>query len=146
MAITRVAWEVGEQSEAPFAEIPYDLVFDPKVIEMLRQEQVREALEDYIKRFNQLIDQSRYFKRRTFTYYNASMVAKALSDNGFFDAAHSVSLNAGDKIEITSKTQLEELVRSEKEGITSDVDLRKKFDAVEKLLHRNANVGGSTHS
>lgn len=139
-AINRVAAEVDEQSEAPFADIPYDLVFDPKVIEMLQQERVREALEDYIKRFNELIDHSQYFKRGTFTYYNANVIAKALSDNGFFDAAHSVSLNAGENVEIRSKKQLEELVNGEKEGITSDPDLRKKFDAVEKLLYKNANV------
>ncbi len=111
-AISRIAGKVDNQSEAPFAEIPYDLVFDPKVVEMLQQEQVRDALEDYIKRFNELIDQSQYFKRGTFTYYNAGVIAKALADNGFFDAAHSVSLNAGEKTEITSKEQLEELVRS----------------------------------
>lgn len=140
IAISRVAAEVDEQSDAPFADIPYDLVFDPKVIELLQQEQVREALEDYIKRFNELIDHSQYFKRGTFTYYNAGVIAKALSENGFFDAAHSVSLNAGEKVEITSKKQLEELVNGEKEGITSDPDLRKKFDAVEKLLYKNTNV------
>jgi len=142
IAINRVAAEVDEQPEAPFAEIPYDLVFDPKVVEMLQQEQVRAALEDYIKRFNELIDQSQYFKRGTFTYYNADVIAKALADNGFFDAAHSIRLNSGEKVEITSKKQLEELVKGEKEGITSDAELRKKFDAVEKLLHKNANVRG----
>lgn len=140
IAINRVAAEVDEQPKAPFAEIPYDLVFDPKVVEMLQQEQVREALEDYIKRFNELIDQSQYFKRGTFTYYNADVIAKALADNGFFDAAHSIRLNSGEKVEITSKKQLEELVKDEKEGISSDAELRKKFDAVEKLLHKNANV------
>ena len=30
---------------------------------MLEQDQVQEALEDYVKRFNELIDQSTYFKR-----------------------------------------------------------------------------------
>ncbi|RJL03292.1 phage infection protein [Paracoccus aestuarii] len=140
IAIHRVAAEVDEQPEAPFAEIPYDLVFDPKVVEMLQQEQVREALEDYIKRFNELIDQSQYFKRGTFTYYNADVIAKTLADNGFFDAAHSISLNSGEKVEITSRKQLEQLVKGEKEGITSDAALRKKFNAVEKLLHKNANV------
>lgn len=140
IAINRVAAEVDEQSEAPFANIPYDLVFDPKVIELLQQEQVREALEDYIRRFNELIDQSHYFKRGMFTYYNAGVIAKALADNGFFDAAHSVSFNAGEKVEITSKKQLEDLITGEKEGITSDADLRKKFEAIEKLLHKNANV------
>lgn len=140
MAVSRVSAEVDEQTEAPFADIPYDLVFDPKVVELLQQDQVQDALEDYIRRFNELIDHSQYFKRGTFTYYNAGVIAKALAENGFFDAAHSVSLNAGEKVEITSKEQLEELVRGEKEGIMSDADLRKKFDAIEKLLHKNVNV------
>jgi len=139
-AILRIAAEVDEQFEAPYAEIPYDLVFDIKVVEMLRQEQVQEALEDYIKRFNKLIDNSQYFKRGTFTYYNADVIAKSLADNGFFDAAHSISLNAGEKIVITSKKQLEELVKKEKEDITSDSDLRKKFQTLEKILHKNVNV------
>lgn len=140
IAINRVAAEVAEQSEAPFADIPYDLVFDPKVVELLQQENVLEALEDYIKRFNELIGQSQYFKRGTFTYYHAGVIAKNLAENGFFDAAHSISLNAGEKVEITSKKQLEELIKGEKDSITSDADLRKKFDAVEKLLHKNVNV------
>ena len=139
-AILRIADEVANQTDAPFADIPYDLVFDPKVVDMLKQDQIREALEDYIKRFNELIDQSTYFKRGTFTYYNASAIAKALADNGFFDAAHSVRLNADEKIEITSRKQLEELVKKEKEGITSDDELRKKFEAIEKLLYKNVNV------
>ena len=139
-AITRIASEVEMQSEAPFAEVPYDTVFDPKVVELLQQVKVQDALEDYVNRLNELIDKSRYFKRGTFTYFNANMIAKALADNGFFDAAHSVNLNAAEKVEITSKKQLEELIKHEKEGIASDAALRKKFDDIEKLLHRNVNV------
>lgn len=140
VAIMRVAEEVENQADAPFADIPYDLVFDAKVVELLNQDQTREALEDYIKRFNELIDQSTYFKRGTFTYYNAAVIAKTLADNGFFDAAHSVSLNAGVQVEITSSKQLEDLVKEEKEGITADPALRKKFEAIEKLLNKNVSV------
>jgi uncharacterized protein with HEPN domain len=140
LAVTRIADEVAGQSDAPFSEVPYDLIFDPKVVELLEQGQVREALADYVKRFNELIDHSTYFKRGTFSYYNASIVAKALADNGFFDAAHSVSLNSDSKVEITSKDQLEALIKREKEGISSDAALRKKFEAIEKLLYKNANV------
>src|SRR3546814_4851425 len=78
--------------------------------------QIREALEDYVKRFNELIDQSTYFKRGTFTYYNASVIAKALADNGFFDAAHSIRLNADEKVEITSSGQLDELVKKDRKS------------------------------
>ena len=140
VAVLRIAEEVEHQSEAPFASIPYDIVFDDRVVVMLKQDDIRDALEDYVKRFNELIDQSTYFKRGKFTYYNASVIAKALTVNGFFDAAHSVSLNADEKIEITSKDQFEKLIASEKEGITSDSALRRKFAVIEKLLHKNVSV------
>lgn len=139
-AVIRINDEIKIQSDAPFADIPYDLVFDPKVVEMLEKEQVQEALEDYVVRFNELIDQSTYFKRGTFTYYNAGEIAKALESNGFFDAAHSVRLNADHHVEITTKQQLEDLVKAEKEGIAADAKLRKTFEAIEKLLHRNVSV------
>ncbi|SOC21725.1 AAA domain-containing protein [Rhodobacter sp. JA431] len=139
-AVIRINDEIKIQSDAQFADIPYDLVFDPKVVEMLEKEQVQEALEDYVVRFNELIDQSTYFKRGTFTYYNAGEIAKALESNGFFGAAHSVRLNADRHVEITTKQQLEDLVKAEKEGIAADAKLRKTFEAVEKLLHRNVSV------
>jgi len=122
-AVIRINDEIKTQSDAPFADIPYDLVFDPKVVEMLDKQQVQEALEDYVVRFNELIDQSTYFKRGTFTYYNAGEIAKALESNGFFDAAHSVRLNADQHVEITTKQQLEDLVKAEKEGIAADAKL-----------------------
>src|SRR3546814_16104780 len=102
--------------------------------------QIREALEDYVKRFNELIDQSTYFKRGTFTYYNASVIAKALADNGFFDAAHSIRLNADEKVEITSSGQLDELGKKEKEGLNADAALRKKCEIIEKLIHKTVSV------
>lgn len=139
-ALLRINDEIKVQSDAPFGDIPYDLVFDSKVVEMLENAQVQEALEDYVNRFNELIDQSAYFKRGTFTYYNATEIAKALEANGFFDAAHSVSLNADEQVEITTKKQLEDLIKAEKEGIAADAKLRKTFEAVEKLLHRNVSV------
>lgn len=139
-AVIRINDEIKNQSDAPFADIPYDLVFDPKVVEMLENQQVQEALQDYVVRFNDLIDQSAYFKRGTFTYYNAGEIAKALESNGFFNAAHSVRLNADRHVEITTKQQLEDLVKAEKEGIAADAKLRKTFEAIEKLLHRNVSV------
>lgn len=139
-AILRVNEEVQNQSDAPYASIPYDLVFDDKVMEMLGQEKVQGALEEYVKRFNELIDRSTYFRRGVFTYYNATEIAKALAGNGFFDAAHSVSLNADKRIEIKSKKDLEELIAAEKSEITSDPELRKMFVDVEKLLYKNVTL------
>lgn len=141
-ALIRVKDEILAQKDAPFADIPYDIIFDDKVLSFLETKDFKEAIEDYITRYNELLANSTYFKKGTFNYYNAATIAKSLADNGFFDAEHTVSLNADEKLEITSQKQLEELIAKEKEGISNDKNLRKKFAEIEKQITKNANVRG----
>lgn len=139
-ALIRVKDEVMAQKDAPFADIYYDTIFDEKVLSFLGTKDVKTAIESYIKKYNELLAVSTYFRKGTFNYYNAATIAKSLADNGFFDAKHTVNLNADEKLEITSQKQLEDLIAKEKEGISKDKDLRKKFAAIEKLITKNANV------
>ena len=136
-AVLRVADEVFTQDDFPFSEVPYDLVFDPKVLEFLESEEVKGMIEDYIRKYNELIDQSTYFKRGTFNYYNASVIAKTLASNGFFDASHSVNLNADESVEIKTSAELQALIQTEKDGITSDPELRNTFGKIESSLIKN---------
>ncbi len=139
-ALIRIKDEVLAQKDAPFADIPYDTIFDEKVLSFLGSKDVKTAIENYIKKYNELLAASTYFKKGIFNYYNAATIAKSLADNGFFDAKHTVNLNADVKLEITSQKQLEELIAKEKEGILRDKDLRKNFADVEKLITKNVNV------
>ena len=139
-ALFRVKDELFAQKDAPFADIRYDIIFDEKVLNVLATKDFKTAIEDYIKKYNELLAASTYFKKGTFNYYNAATIAKSLADNGFFDAKHSVRLNADTNLEITSQKQLEELIAKEKEGISNDKDLRKKFAEIEKLITKNATV------
>ena len=139
-ALIRVKDELLAQKDAPFADIHYDRIFDEKVLGFLGTKDFKTAIEAYIKKYNELLAASTYFKKGTFNYYNASTIAKSLADNGFFDAKHTVSLNADKNLEITSQKQLEELIAKEKEGISKDVELKKKFAEIEKLITKNANV------
>jgi hypothetical protein len=139
-ALIRVKDEVLAQKDSPFADIIYDRIFDEKVLNLLGAKDVKTAIESYIKKYNELLSASTYFKKGTFNYYNAATIAKNLADNGFFNANHSVNLNADEKLEITSQKQLEELIAKEKELISNDKELRKKFDALEKLMYKNATV------
>ncbi|MBN1687572.1 MAG: phage infection protein [Candidatus Omnitrophica bacterium] len=139
-ALIRVKDEMIAQKDAPFADIQYDTIFDEKVLSFLGTKDVKTAIESYIKKYNELLAASTYFKKGTFNYYNAATIAKSLADNGFFDAKHSVNLNAQEKLEITSQNQLEELIAKEKEGISNDKELRKKFADIEKLIKKNVNV------
>jgi hypothetical protein len=139
-ALVRVKEEVLAQKDAPFSGVAYDTIFDEKVVTFLETKDFKTAIEDYIKRYNELLAASTYFKKGTFTYYNAATIAKNLADNGFFKANHSVTLNAKEKREITTQKQLEELIAKEKEGISQDKALRGKFEEIEKLLYKNAEV------
>lgn len=139
-ALLRIRDELESQKEAPFAEIQYDTIFDEKVAAALGSKDFKAAIHEYIEKYNELLDASTYFKRGTFTYYNAATIAKNLATNGFFEAAHTITFNADEKREIGSKKELEELIQAEKESILADKDLQKRFAAVEKILQKNASV------
>lgn len=141
-ALVRVEKEVIDQKGTPFADISYDTIFDEKVLSFLGSKDVKTAIENYIRKYNELLDSSTYFKKGIFNYYNAATIAKNLSDNGFFNAKHTVSLNAGERIEITSQKELEELIAKEKESISKDKVLREKFAGIEKMISKNVNLRG----
>ena len=140
IALNRIRDEVANRPDAPLKDIPYDLIFDERVQGFLETKDFKKAIGDYIKKYNELLAASTYFKKGVFNYYNAAQIAKNLADNGFFAAKHSVNLNAGEKKEITTQKELEDLIASEKEAISNDKDLRKKFAEIEKLIQKNATV------
>lgn len=140
-ALTRISKELENQTDAPFADIAYDVIFDDKVLSVITEKDIKAALQDYMKRYNLLLSASVYFKRGTFDYYNASKIAKALADNGFFEAAHSVNLNASSSQEvITSQKELEKVITDEKDSILKDPQLKAAFNKVAKALEKNENV------
>ena len=139
-ALRRVKHELDEQKDAPFAEIHYDAIFDDKVLTLLGTKNVKEAIDAYIKKYNELLAASTYFKKGVFNYHNANTIARSLADNGFFNAHHTVNLNGTEKVEITSQKQLEELIQKEKDAILKDKQLRKQFDDIDKLMMKNVTV------
>jgi hypothetical protein len=140
IALNRIKDEVANRPDAPLKDVPYDLIFDDKVQSFLGTKDFKTAIDAYIKKYNELLAASTYFKKGIFTYYNAAQIAKQLADNGFFEANHSVILNAGEKKEITTRQELEDMIASEKEAISNDKELRKKFADIEKLIQKNATV------
>lgn len=140
IALNRIKDEVASRPDAPLKDVPYDLIFDDKVQGFLDTKDFKTAIDAYIKKYNELLAASTYFKKGVFNYYNAAQIAKQLADNGFFAASHSVNLNAGEKKEITTHKELEDLIASEKAAISNDKDLRKQFSDIEKLIQKNATV------
>lgn len=139
-SLLRVEEELHDEEER-YAELPYDTIFDDKVLALLTTKDFAEMLADYVQRFNELLDASVYFSRETFSYYNAETIAKSLGANGFFDAKHAVLLhNDSGGATVTSQKDLADLISSEKERISEDPALRKSFAAIEAKLTRNVEV------
>ena len=139
-ALIRVKEEVRSQEDTPFADIRYDIIFNDKVLAFLNTQDFKAAISDYVEKYNELLDASTYFSRRTFNYYNASQIVKSLASNGFFDATHSVIFNADERLEIKTREQLEKLITDEESRITNDPSLKKTFAAIKKQLERNVTL------
>ena len=137
-ALSRVEEELVDE-DSPYADLPYDTVFDDKVLALLETRDFAGTLAEYVARFNELLDASTYFSRDTFNYYNAETIAKSLGANGFFDANHAVVLNDGaDGATVGTQKELADMINGEKERISDDAALRKTFAAMEVKLNKNA--------
>lgn len=140
-ALDRIQKELELQTDKPFAEVEYDKIFDDRVLSAIDNKDVRGAIEDYVRRYNELLSASTFFKKGTFDYYNATQIATNLGNNGFFNAKHTVRLNStGESVEIKTQKELETVIAREKDAIIKDKQLRKKFDDVAKALDKNATL------
>lgn len=137
-ALTRVAYEVEQLEDAPFADIPHDLLFNPSVDKVIRDPALQAVLAEYVTRLNELLDRSTFFSSKSFSYYNAETLNKSLVSQGFFDAKHSLLLS-GDTTprQVSNKGELEQLITEEKQRITEDPELKTKLDALEKVINNN---------
>lgn len=118
------------------------MIFNDKVLPLLRKPELQTALSDYVTRLNELLDGSRFFNRQSFSYYNAANIMKSLGDNGFFEAHHAILLRGvgGEPVEVDDGAELDSLISEEKQRITDDAALGKKLEAIEKALNRNVDT------
>lgn len=137
-ALTRIQKEVETQGDAPFADVEYDTLFHDNVLQFLDQKDARTAIDAYVKRYNELLAASMYFRKGIFDYYGAAQIAEALTKHGFFEAKHSVTLKSNGKArEINTKKELEGIIEEEKKAILTDAALRKQFDQIGDMLKKN---------
>lgn len=140
-ALGRVKDEVGEEEDTPLGDVTYSDIFNPKVEALLGDKDFKEKIKDYIEKYNELMNQSTFFKKGVFTHNNAADIAKNLNTNGFFKAEHSVYLRInGEKKEINSVEELEASIQSEKDRILTDDNLKSAFETIDKQLTKNVDL------
>jgi len=114
--------------------VVYAEVFNDKTIGLLDSGSIKDQIEEYIQKYNELVSKSDVLSKQ-FNHYSASTVNKQLKDNGFFDAKHTVNLKTKDGMkEISSADELAEKIEEERKKILTDSDLARKFDAIDKKI------------
>jgi len=78
VALARLEREVKEEANAQFATLKYKTLFGEKIIDFLQKGDIKALIDDYTKIYEQIIDQSMYFKKGVFNHSNAATIAKNL--------------------------------------------------------------------
>lgn len=114
--------------------IVYEKIFNDKTIPFLESGVIKDQLEEYIQKYNDLVSKSDVLSKQ-FNHYGATTVNKQLKDNGFFEAKHTVNLNTKNgKQEVSSSDELATKIEDERNKILTDKDLTTKFDAIDKKI------------
>lgn len=132
---------VNDSLDSNYANLNYSAIFNDKVFDFLKAKDFKEKLEEYMKVYDLLVNNSVYFKKGIFNHNNADTVSKTLKSNGFFAANHSVSLNNGsERKELVSQEELELEISNEKNKILNNDELSKKFKAIDDAIIKNVNL------
>ncbi|MCK9345045.1 MAG: AAA family ATPase [Candidatus Pacebacteria bacterium] len=118
----RTLQQLGLGNEAYFS-LQYQTVFDPKVVELLGNEEVRNNIAEYAEKYNSLFEESTVFKRGIFNPAKASSVSTELKKQMFFEAKHKVILD-GKVDPIDEHKVLEQSFEAEKEKILGNGSLQ----------------------
>ena len=82
--------ECNTNVDNTFLDITYDIIFDPKVESVLRNDtNLTQLLNMYIENYIKLLDNSVYFQKG-FDLRNAGQIDKYLDTNGFFNVHHEI--------------------------------------------------------
>jgi hypothetical protein len=139
--ISDVENTIGNGVDSEFSDISYKALFNDKTIGFLDMKDFQRKIAEYIQKYDELVSASKYFKKGVFSHNNATVVAKNLNDNGFFEAQHSISLNAeSDSREIKTGQELELVIQQEKETILNNPDLLKRFEEIDKVLQSHVDL------
>ena len=121
-------------------EIDYNTLFNDKVYALITSGKTSELIEEYEKKYNELVDQSLYMQRGVIDHNNYGNISNALESNGFFSANNEVKLNAKDGstgVVVKNQNELVELIKKEKEQVLDTKEIKDLFEKINKAISRN---------
>jgi hypothetical protein len=123
-------------------DIKYSIIFNSKTEGKFKEKEFLKNLEEYIKKYDELIEKSNFFKKNIFDDINANAIMKSLKDNKFFEASHSVKLKNNKLIEeeyteVKQDEELKEYINKASEEILNNNEIRKLYENITKDLNKN---------
>jgi len=135
---TTILSQVINDDQPLITEGKYKSYYNPKIVEFLNDEKSKEQIDEYVRKYNELIESSGFFKKGIFNHNNAADVAKQLKSNKYFEADHKVLLNNdGTLIEVDNPKIFDEILSDEITKIFDDEELQKRFEEIGQELNKN---------
>lgn len=139
-ALERVKGELSDEL-SQYSGLAYAEIFNDKTEQILKRPEFMEHILSYIENYNNLLEQSHFFKRGVFGPANADDITKELENKGYFKAAHELRLNlAGTSKTIKDKDDLVKFIREEKQQILGDATLEQTFNTLQGMLSKNQDL------
>lgn len=114
----------------------YKDIFNLKVETFLEENIL--LIEDYIEKYDSLIEQSTLFSKTTSGYFgthNLNSLINSINDNLFFEAEHKLHLKGHP--DISNVSSLKEIMKTELDSILADTKLKENFDKIDSKLSSN---------
>lgn len=125
-----------------FFDFKYNDIFDKKENVKKFLEKNRDLIQIYFDKYNYLLSVSDFFKKNedgtSFGTYQAKQIINSVDGDSFFRANHRMILRNSQ--EITSKTQLEEMVNSEINKILGNNEIKAAFQKIDDAIGKNAEL------
>ena len=122
------------------SELNYNTLFNDKVYTMVKTGKTAGLIEEYEKKYNELIDKSPYMQRGVIDHNGYGNISSSLGDNGFFIANNEIKLNAKDSssdVVIKTQKELDELIKKEKEQVLNTKEIKELFEKINKAINKN---------
>ena len=121
------------------ADVRYSDLFNDRTKDIIKNKDFLKNIEKYVEKYNELLENSNFFKKGIFNHIQAEDIATQLDKNGFFKAGHSVFLK-GIEEQVKGKDELVKVINDEKNKILKDEELKKLFNLLDKHLKRNQDI------
>ncbi len=138
---TSILPQINNDEQPMIKEGKFKSYYNPKIVDFLKKEKSKEQIEEYVNKYNELIESSGFFKKGIFNNTNAADVAKQLKTNRYFEADHKIVLNNdGNLIEVEDSKDFDKILKDEITRIFNDKELQKRFAEIDQALTKNADL------